>query len=249
MNNEKLYNKLSQIYIFLKQNKKYNSSLQFNYYQRLLSPHSKKKDKVFTLLYNVANSQKAPKMDMLTELYKKIYETKDATTSMRSFISCMGTNNRGDFSDLYYNLIDQKGIGPKTAALFCKCIYQIHNNKRFSRFEFWADSKKRKISNGQIFLPVDRVIISIFNRLDPTISWDYKKINAIINNKYTSTQIVLWDDLWFWGYLSQNSQNNDTQIKYEWNEAKYWGLPDANKNPRNIEKIKSICEKFIQLSK
>lgn len=63
-------------------------------------------------------------------------------------------------------------------------------------------------------LPVDTVIKHIFKRINGT-EMNFDSINNfLINGGYRSNEkMLIWDDLWFWGFITQNAQNGNRNIE------------------------------------
>ena len=139
----------------------------------------------------------------------------------------------------------QSGWGDKTSALFVKTIYHLHNGQYSKELKIWNDVPIIISNNDKFFLPVDAVIIKIFRELDNTINWNFKNVNAKLKSKYTEQDIEIWDDLWFWGFVTQNGSGNDRIL--EWNENKYWTLKDSDKNDKMINEIKQKSEEFLSI--
>src|SRR5690606_8375511 len=104
--------------------------------------------------------------------------------------------------------------------------------------KIWDDAPTEIKDNDSFYLPVDAVIISIFNSLENK-NWDFKNINKKLK-EYDGNDIEIWDDLWFWGFITQKGTGNVR--KMEWNLNKYWTLRESDKNPFMIEKIKNKAE-------
>ena len=96
--------------------------------------------------------------------------------------------------------------------------------------------------NDKLYLPVDQVIISIFTYINLR-SWSFARINKELGKYYLGSQIEVWDDLWFWGFISQVGGGSDRQMK--WNPNKYWILKESDKDSKMISKIQSKAEEFI----
>ena len=123
-----------------------------------------------------------------------------------------------------------------------------------------------KIDDGDIFrLPVDKVMVSIFKEIHPERKeMSFSAINKKLSDmSYSAEEIEVWDDLWFWGYITQRIReviqraNKKLEIRkrideveeIEWNENKYWALRDSDKNSKKVEEIKGKAEKFIKILK
>ena len=129
----------------------------------------------------------------------------------------------------------QKGWGSKTAALFVKYIYIIHKDDTFETSRIWTDFS---INENELKLPVDAVITHIFknNFVNQRYKSDFDGINEIILNLPKYNNPIIWDELWFWGFITQKIENNK-RVSNEFNENKFWCLPYVEKDIFEIEKL------------
>lgn len=139
----------------------------------------------------------------------------------------------------------QNGWGKKTSALFTKSIFHLHNTQYDEKLIIWEDAPKTISAEDKLYLPVDSVIIAIFNSIDASTNWNFDKINALLQQKYNGQQIEIWDDLWFWGFITQKG-TGDNRV-FEWNENKYWALKETDKNPNVILEIRLLCTTFLNI--
>lgn len=240
-------NKLKEIFDFLKSNRQYNHSLQERFYKSVIMSHDNTKDKVISLLYHIANTQSQPKIDKLANTYRLIIDDKDCLSSLTSFVTKINSERPVviSFDSLYKGMKSQDGLGNKTAALFTKSIYHLHNGQYASELRIWTDVPNAITDYDDFYLPVDAVIISLFNKLDNTKSWNFDTVNKKLKSTYTNQQIEVWDDLWFWGFITQNS-SGDSRL-FKWNENKYWALEASDKNSQMISEIKNKAEFFLKI--
>ena len=69
--------------------------------------------------------------------------------------------------------------------------------------------------------------------------------------------IEIWDDLWFWGFITQQNvkveskkQNEKTESKrviVDFNEGKYWSILETPKDKKTVAKIRIKCLNFLNL--
>lgn len=240
--------KLEDIYIFLKKNRKYNKELQTRYYKSIIEPQKNTFEKLVSLLYHIANTQSQPKIDNLASFYKEIYRNKDLTKSFKGFLSVIKPEKEitTDFKGLYEGMKHQRGWGEKTSALFSKTIYHLHNNEYPKELKIWNDAPNKLNENDKFYLPVDTVIIAIFKNIHNETKWTFSKINKEIEN-YKGKDIEIWDDLWFWGFITQNGTGDNR--KMEWNLNKYWTLRESDKSSEMIDEIKQKAHIFLRILK
>ena len=236
---------LKNIYAFLNENRQFNQSLQDRFYKSVIAPYDDTSEKIISLLYNIANTQSQPKIDSLSSFYKSIFNDTMCMTSMKSFIHKINPNQAVLYNSIYDGMKNQNGWGNKTAALFAKSIYHIHNGNYSENLKIWHDVPQTISASDNFYLPVDSVIIAIFKKLDDSKKWNFDKVNYTLKESYSMQEIEVWDDLWFWGFITQKGSGN--KRTFEWNENKYWSLKESDKSPEIINKIKAKAQDFIDL--
>ncbi len=241
--------KLEKLFVFLKNNRKYNKNLQIRYYNSIIEPQTNTFEKIVSLLYHIANTQSQPKIDNLATFYQKIYFHKELLNSFNGFLSVINENSNTTTNSSYKELFDgmknQKGWGDKTSALFTKTIYHLHNNEYPEKLKIWNDAPINLESNDLFYLPVDTVIIAIFKKLDNNENWTFNRINTTIKKHYSGKDIEIWDDLWFWGFITQVGSGKNREMK--WNLNKYWTLRESDKNQESVSEIQRKSEIFLSL--
>ena len=242
-------NKLEKIFDFLKSNREHNHELQERFYNSVLKPFDNTSEKIVSLLYNIANTQSQPKIDNLAKFFIELHENFESVNSFQSFVEYVKPikETENNFRTLYLGMEKQSGWGKKTSALFVKTIFHIHNGKYSKELKIWNDVPKTVEQNDEFFLPVDAVIISIFKKLDSSTKWDFDKINSKLKKLYTESEIEIWDDLWFWGFITQNGTGENRN--FEWNLNKYWALKESDKTKSEIKIIERKAEIFLKLIK
>ena len=239
--------RIEKLFEFISNNRKYNKALQERYYRSIILPYKDEKEKIISLLYHIANTQSQPKIDKLSEFYKSIITEENSLKSFKEFVLKINPNGKSNFESVYKGMLNQKGWGPKTSALISKSIFHLHNGQYSEDLKIWNDVPKLIDENDSFYLPVDAVIIAIFTKLDNSIKWDFDKINKTLEKKYKGQQIEVWDDLWFWGFITQNGSGENRV--FEWNENKYWVLKESDKEKIKIEEIKNKCHEFLEIFK
>jgi len=237
--------RIEKLFKFISDNRKYNKALQERYYRSIILPYKDEKEKIISLLYHIANTQSQPKIDKLSEFYKSIITEENSLKSFQEFVEKINPNGKNNFESVYIGMLNQKGWGPKTSALISKSIFHLHNGQYSENLKIWNDVPKLIAENDIFYLPVDAVIIAIFKKLDNSIKWDFNKINKTLETKYKGQQIEVWDDLWFWGFITQNGSGDNRA--FEWNENKYWVLKESDKDKIKIEEIKNKCQEFLEI--
>lgn len=237
---------LENIFIFLVENRTYNKELQTRYYSGIIMSQRLQSDKIISLLYFIANTQSQPKIDYLAVFYNKIYLNIDALNTFSGFMSIIDPDaiQPKNYIGLYLAMKSQNGWGAKTSALFVKCIFHLHNNEYPKELKIWKDIPSELERGDNLYLPVDTVIIAIFKEIKNQM-WDFKNINKIILDNYKGSDIEVWDDLWFWGFISQIVTPKGREMG--WNINKYWNLRETDKNPEKILEIKYKANQFLKL--
>lgn len=251
--------RLEGIKKFLKENSHYNKELQIRFALGSIGTNENTFNKLIALLYDTANTQSQPKMDLLAIFFKDIYKNKDDINSFDSFVKYINNgkfNQKTPYESLYKGLKSQKGWGEKTSALFVKNIYNYHYNfqqdKERKELKIWSDVPKLN-ENDKLYLPVDSVIKVIFNALSPKMNrnnkfkdWTFNNINKTFQG-FSNKDVILFDDLWFWGFITQRVENK--YRKLEWNDDKYWMIKESCKDEHIIQTIKDKAEIFLKLIK
>ena len=245
--NTTMNSKLFSLFHFLNENRYHNKRVQSNSYYRFLAPFDSLEDKLYSVLHHVANTQSQPKIDLLAPFFQKVYSNKSQLHSFKTFIDFLTDKENGayNYESIYYGMLRQKGWGNKTSALFTKTIYHLHNVKYEFQNSIWDDAPKLIDVNEKFFLPVDAVIEAIFHRIDPTTKWNFHKINKLLLHNYSSEEMEVWDDLWFWGFINQ--RGSGLTREFVWNESKYWALLETEKNNAVIEEIKLKSLQFLSI--
>lgn len=240
--------KLEAIFSFLKDHRKYNREIQSVFFGSVFNNKTSKKEKLISLLYHVAETQSQPSIKHLHKSYKQFYEKlEEEFDSFEVFCSSIGCDKK--YFDLFTKIKsdDFPGYGDKTSALFVRMIYQIHNIDEYKKYKIWDDVPKLECED-KLFLPVDRVIEEIFNQKishPDKKKWNFNNINKLLNEQFKGSDIEVWDDLWFWGFITQKVVKNETKREIEWNEAKYWVMKESNKNKRVKKEIQEKAKDFI----
>jgi hypothetical protein len=238
---------LQNIFEFLVANRIYNHLLQERYYKSVLSPYVSPKDNVVSLLYHIANTQSQPRIDKLADFYKSVINDIACFESFTSFIYKINSGREVKicFDSLFNGMQSQNGWGKKTAALFTKSIYHIHIGQYSEQVKIWNDVPETITDQDNFYLPVDSVIVSIFRKLDNSKNWNFDNINQILKVNYSMKQMEIWDDLWFWGFITQNGSGD--QREFVWNENKYWVIKESDKSLEMVMEIKRKATEFLDI--
>jgi hypothetical protein len=227
---------ITKVFKFLEHNHQWNEAFQAAEYKKCLTHCMDAKERLNALLHMIAHTQSSPKLGKLGEFWKKI-ETAPwkkngfsllQLTEYLEQINRSGTNSLAPWKRLFYALSNVDGWGPKTAALFVKCVIRLHRSEH-SELHFLSDIESAYVlgHNDQIYLPVDAVILRIFRESAfADMGKSFYPINAALQReRYTAEDMLVWDDLWFWGFFSQNSSGSERT--FGWNAARFWGQLSA----------------------
>jgi hypothetical protein len=250
--------KLIEIFKFISkvENRVYNQQIQLGFIETWIGDNNLQLNKkVLNLLYNIFNTQSQPNIEKGADFFKKIHKNPDYYKSFYDFCKFISGNQNlrkeeANFQFAFQNLKELNGWGEKTSSLFLKVIYEVHNG-RFIEYSFWDDVPNKKFTD-RLYLPVDQVIDYIFKVLyEQNTDLKFESINNILYENYKNPEeILIWDDLWFWGYITQQSYKEENKNKrkfVEFNEAKYWTLLNSNKDDDTIKITKIKAIEFLNL--
>lgn len=252
--------KLKKLFQFLANNRAWNEQFQREHYRRNLLHCKGPLERLTALLHSTVNSQSRPKLDLLGQFWRHFntFSTQgrltldDLCRHLEAGLSkTLLSAHEGPWHRLYLALKASPGWGDKTAALFVKNVINVHRGPK--ELHFLSDVQVRKPidPSDKVFLPVDTVIIHIFRCLG-TGSATFTSVNDLLMDRYQSPDdILVWDDLWYWGFFSQTSVKDGDgssakltrQLK--WNESKFWCQVATPKD--KIVEVKRLVKKFISL--
>ncbi len=240
--------KLQDLYSFLNENRRYNKPIQIGAYKMALMAYDNTFDKVYALLYSVLNSQSQLKMDKSAVFFQRIASNNTNLNSFANFLKIIGANDKTSltYKSMFELLKEQESWGDKTAALFVKAVYHCHIGYA-KELHFWSDAPSELSNNDELFLPVDVVINFIFQSIGNPFSINFWGINKYIKTNAPNSNFEVWDDLWFWGFITQKGSGDKRTMVF--NEEKYWNLLDASKDNQTIQETKKLANQFIDLIK
>lgn len=236
--------KLELIFDFLSENRKYNKDLQEKSYKSVVFPHSTQSDKVKSLLYHCVNTQSQPRIDELAKFYRFIHRHPRCLTSFKAFVKKIRVTEGYSYNDLYCGLKLKQGWGNKTSALFTKSIFQLHSGSYDRKLRLWKDAPRIIGEQDRLYLPVDVVILRIFEEIR-CASRTFVGINNELWNHYKGPDLEVWDDLWFWGFVTQKGTGSDRKL--QWNLNKYWSLEHSNKNGNVVKTVERRAKNFLTI--
>lgn len=251
-------NVLNSVFQFLRSNVKYNQMVRELEYQKALAVCSGVSDKVIGLVYFVLGTRAHSNLNNQMTFLQKLGSAYSLET-MGEFMAQLiemeprlqftevcnthGAPARVNYQTLYLCLQAQKGWGDKTAALFCKIVYDIHAN--YPEMAFWPDAPIVIEDNDELYLPVDAVIKFIMSWLDNGQKWNFFNTNELIKSLWSKDDILLWDDLWFWGFITQKGSEATRQLAV--NPGKIWSLQAIPKDEEGLQELLVRAEEFVKL--
>ncbi len=167
----KVNDRLILLFQFLKEGHEYNARWQRNVYRKLLAPYDSSRQKFYALLDHSMNTQSKSKIDNAGLFWKRLRPINSPSQInlgqlQRLLRSVLDDNS--EFSEepsffQIWKILRKKnsGFGPKTAALFVKALVCIHTEQLNQDLRFIEEFRVNE--NDRVFLPVDTVIIHIFN--------------------------------------------------------------------------------------
>jgi hypothetical protein len=236
------------VFEFLARNHEYNKKIQEEDIRSTFSPYDNVADRALRLLYEIVNTQSQPKLEPICDFFTKISKRPQVLTGLDSFTRHLDPNLAFN-GDLFKVLRDCDGWGDKTSALFIRNLVLIQRNTPL-RVLFWEDIDLLDVQ--PIRLPVDAVIKAVFRQLkrdDASLpNPNFDSINEFLMARYRREEMLVWDDLWFWGFITQRSQPKIAERTFGWNKAKYWSIFAASKGDSEIAKIRELAEEFLALT-
>jgi hypothetical protein len=233
------------LFEFLRKNREIPQRVQLGYRQATLLPFESDEDKAFALLHDCYYTQSSVRLNIAKEFFSKLASEPSSLSSFESF--CQYLKADAKYESMHQKLSNSNcGWGPKTSALFFKNVFQIHHCPGpLSKLKFWHDTPDL-IPPDRLYLPVDAVITKVFEYLQlPGKPFD--AINAYLQRQqYQIKDLEIWDDLWFWGFITQEGSGADRKI-VEFNEGKYWSILHAPKDSTSLQIIRKLCMDFYKI--
>lgn len=236
---------IQSLFEFLERNKAINLRIQRGYVAESLAPKDVS-DRALLLMQRALNTQSQPKLDPIAKFLQAAFQS-NALDSWRAFRGWL--LKKPHTESIREALVRWEGWGPKTASLFVRNLAIIEMDPQL-RQRFWPDLDILKTE--QIEVPVDAVILEIFAHLGPLVRKDlksYKAINSYLRDEleYSAKEMLIWDDLWFWGFVTQRSASKARGggRTMGWNEGKYWSIPHAPRRQADIAQIMLLSREFV----
>ncbi|MBR7977030.1 hypothetical protein KDX01_28445 [Burkholderia vietnamiensis] len=235
---------IRDLYAFLVEHHHINAAIQRGFLGESLSPATVD-ERALLLMHRVLQTQSRPRLDPICQFFSRVRDQR-ASETFAAFHHLITVGGKLGLVD---GLALQPGWGAKTAALFVRNLAYIESTPKLCA-KFWRDT--RVVEGDHLRLPVDAVILTIFEALAPYLNWS-KAISASNVGRYfhhdlgyRDEELVVWDDLWFWGFVTQKTVAGKTRV-HGWNESKYWAVPHAPRDRQSIKHIKQCSKRFLKL--
>lgn len=246
---------LQRLFAFLESNRAYNREVQQNYYRHTLLQHTMLTQRLYCLLHSVVHTQSRPKMDAIGPFFKHYFACHSSIETFADFVRFLEQGippskakidpNTQPYLYLYDVVNKQSGWGPKTAALLVKALYHLHSDQYAPELAIFAAFPELQ-TDDRLFLPVDLVISHVFKEdLKVDFPANFNGINAFLQQHYNAKQMEVWDDLWFWGYITQSTKNS-SRCSSGFNENKYWSNVYTNKQ-LDLTLLKLKIDEYLEI--
>lgn len=256
--------KLQRVYDFLEHHQQWNAQFREREFRQYFSHCDTRRARLGTLLFNIVNTQQQPKLESLGTFWAAFerfhwndddLRLDDLTRFFRSCPTYKPGNRHnekkepieksGPWDDLFWAVRKNEGWGCKTAALLVKCIIFLHRAPP-TGFHFLRDFDSHSIEHDTLYLPVDTVIEHVFYMhlgFPKTAAGFWKINNHLAAAGYEAEHMLVWDDLWYWGYLTQRTSGKIR--KTEWNAPKFWSMQSFPK--AMLEEVRALSIEFIDV--
>ena len=238
-----------RIFEFLRCNHGWNDAYQKLEYRFSMMHCDSELERLTSQLYAIAYTQSAPSLTKLGPFWRALqtYTPKEMLTlaDFTAFLESLHTprqSSNAPWERLFHALATQPGWGDKTSALFVKATIQIHRGP--SHLHFLADTEVaiNLQANDTLYLPVDAVIKHIFKEIGFKRDPNFQSINKfLLDQKYSADDMLIWDDLWYWGFFTQVVRNKSRYL--EWNRDKFWCQRTTPKGQES--EIERLAEEFL----
>jgi hypothetical protein len=266
---------LKTLHAFLKTHRQWNEAFQQREYRRCLLACASPRERLLHFMHMNVNTQRQADMNDLARFWALIATASDEqTSSPESLCALLETNCKlkrlehwqgpstpptGSWDRLFWTLRRVPGWGEKTSALFINGCIRLHENGP-DDLHFWDATKLEPTATGtsKLYLPVDAVIKKIFHHLGIERPEFMQINNGLHSAKWSAEEMLIWDDLWFWGFLTQTSKPplkkgttkteakpNNERLLVEWNDAKFWSNPSFP--ALGESEIKTRAKEFYEL--
>jgi len=245
--------RINELFLFIKSRRAWNTRFQLAEYRRCLSACDSAHQRIVALMHMVVHTQSKPKLSALATFWQWMNSAPwgnraPTLVELIDFIERTEAHSHvavGPWDRLFRALEAIDGWGPKTAALFVKCVINLHRSN-LNELHFISDVEAaRGIDSDRVYLPVDAVIRAIFSAVaEVSATVSVHALNTFLRDLgYGPEDILLWDDLWYWGFFTQNSSSK--KRVFGWNPARFWGELSAPK--ADIHILEEECTAFSEL--
>jgi hypothetical protein len=252
---------LREVFEFLERNRYYNEHTQHHFYRQTVGVWDTPEDKVIALLRAIAMTRANGSIGAISRTWQRIHADRPFQSLVT--VTCLANAlmqmfppkfvwvepDKKPLEAIFLSLKEAGGFGDKTAALFVKAVVEIHRPATNPKLRF---IEPFNVGEGDsVHLPVDEVIKFIFLNMT-SVQATFDGINAALkNHDYTNLDMIRWDDLWFWGFITQKIIREEvtpvreitgsapkSKTKREWksrrtfelNLDRFWVIPETPKD-------------------
>ena len=123
-----------------------------------------------------------------------------------------------------------------------KSVIEVHRGPLALHFLANPEVALSLEADDRLYLPVDAVITDVFRALG-LASPSFQSVNEALHESYSAEQMLVWDDLWYWGFFTQVSDGKTR--KFAWNQDRFWCQASA---PKAAEaEVRKLGEQFIRI--
>lgn len=244
--------KFLEIMGFLRQNQEITREVKHNWFAKVIQGDSAKW-RLRALFIDTINAASGNNLGLTGESCKKFFEMmseldEHPQITMQTFYGLFGENIR-DHEHLFEIISNDKkrfaNFGKKKTALFLRHLHVIHTSHD-TRGRFISDYT---IDPQQLKIPVDRVIVTVLNKIWGTDFEAYPHFVEINDIAYEELKddFMLVEDLWFWGYFNTKVVGSKNMVSSSVNAEKYYSADFIFPNATLKGKLDAFSERINQL--
>jgi hypothetical protein len=219
--------RLLELMDFVRENRDIVNGIKHSWLAKMTQDDSAKK-KIRTLYIDTINAAGGNNLERTGKSCKSLYSVVDVLADQRqitleTFYTLFGADIQ-NHTMLFERISEDKerfgNFGPKKTALFLRNIHILHTQSD-SKSHFISDYA---IDEQQLEIPVDRVIVTVLNKVwgtDFSAGSHFKEINEFARLEL-GKDYMLVEDLWFWGYFNTKVEDGKQIIHDTVNEDKYY---------------------------
>lgn len=250
---------LHDLFVFLRKNREFNRNIQNRTYRALVLPHATTSAKLKSLFYRSLATQSRGNLDQTRKFWEEKFLVNESrlngVTSVPELVDLLkaekpstehAKQNRRKRKpqSLWRTLKALPGWGEKTAAMFVKALFQIHTDKDNQSIRFLSGFLESESTS--VFIPIDAVIRHIFisHLASGKCADTFHSLNtAFLKVKGSNEDMLVWDDLWFWGFITQRGSGEVRRT--ELNLSKLFAIEHAPLE--KLAEIETRAGEFVKI--